>query len=250
MPVDTGVQVSSDLDIVNMALLKLGQEQIASFSDSTSSGRSASALYFQNRDMLLRKIPWSFAKVWVELNQLTAAPLALDLISPGNRGVGRVIFTSAFQLPRDCIRVHRFSPKDANWRVIGRVIYSDQGPLTNTPGPLLGMQPPPSGGPIPTGFATPPINPGIEYISRVTDPGLYDTLFVEALVNKMAMDMAFGLNGLEQIVSASKQDFKDALLEAAYVNGVETPGDVLFDTTVVDVRMGYGNSGIDFSQNG
>jgi hypothetical protein len=88
---------------------------------------------------------------------------------------------------------------------------------------------------------------GIEYIRIVQDPALYDDLFTEALVAKMEMDLAFGQNGLEQIVGTAKQNFQDAMLEAAYVNGVEQLPDSLFDTTIVDVRMGYGNTGIDFA---
>lgn len=250
MSVDTGVDKPSDLDIYNMALIKIGQSPIGAFSDSSAEGIAGANLYFQNRDMLLRKIPWSFAKKWASLAALKQAPLALDLISPADRGTGQTIFTYAFQLPNDCLRVHRFSPKDLPWRVIGRTIYTTATPNAAVPGPLLGVQPPPGGGPDSVGFATAPSMVGIEYIRRVRDAGEFDTLFIEALINKMAMDVAFTINGLEQIVAKSKEDFKDALLEAAYVNGVETPGDVLFDTTVVDVRMGYGNSGIDFSQNG
>jgi hypothetical protein len=238
-----------------MAFLKLGQDPLEAFSDDTASGVAASSLYYHNRNMLLRKIPWSFAKKWAALASLTAAPLSLDFLSPGDRGTGNIIFTNAYQLPRDCVRVHRFSPKHAQWRVVGRTIYTTAVPLSAVPGPLLGVQPPPAyseeGNAVTTtGFSTAPNPVGIEYISNLVNPGLYDTLFVEALINKMAMDMAFGANGLEQIVQLSKKDYQDALLEAAYVNGVETPGDVLFDTTIVDVRMGYGNSGIDFSQNG
>lgn len=250
MGVDTGVTKPSDLDICNMALIKLGQTPINNFNDSTDEGRATAAMYYHNRDMLLRKIPWSFAKKWCTLASLKQAPLALDLISPADRGTGQVIFTYAFQLPNDCLRVHRFSPKNLPWRVIGQQIYTTATPNTAVPGPLLGVQPPPGGGPDNVGYATAPSSVGIEYIRRVSDPTMFDTLFIEALINKMAMDIAFTINGLEQIVAKSKEDFKDALLEAAYVNGVETPGDVLFDTTVVDVRMGYGNSGIDFSQNG
>jgi hypothetical protein len=248
MSIDTGVTSSSDIDIVNRALIKLGQGMIDAFDDETDTARAASALYYHNRNMLLRKIPWNFARKWAALAQLAAAPLNLDIITPADRGTGQVNFGFAYQLPNDCLRVHRFSPKDMVWRVIGRTIYTAAQPITSVPGPLLGLQPSsdPSNGPV-TAATTSQIPVGIEYIMMVQDPTVFDELFIEALTNKMAMDMAFGQNGLEQIVANSKKDYQDIMLEAAYVNGVEQLPDSLFDTTIVDVRMGYGNTGIDFA---
>lgn len=258
MGIDTGVVNPSAVDIVNMALVKLGQGMINTFDDQTDTARAASVLYYHNRDALLRKIPWNFARKWASLAELPSVPtiqgmqgeppVSLDIITPSDRGTGQVNFGYAYRLPLDCLRVHRFSPKDMPWRVIGRTIYTAAQPITSVPGPLLGQQPTndPSNGPV-TGVTTSQIPVGIEYIRIVQDPALYDDLFTEALVAKMEMDLAFGQNGLEQIVGTAKQNFQDAMLEAAYVNGVEQLPDSLFDTTIVDVRMGYGNTGIDFA---
>src|SRR5215475_7420763 len=116
MPTDTGVVGPSNVDIVNMALIRLGQATIDAFDQENDTARAASVLYFRNRDALLRKIPWNFARKWVSLAQLNTAPVGLDIITPSDRGTGQVNFGYAYQLPNDCLRVHRFSPKDMPWR--------------------------------------------------------------------------------------------------------------------------------------
>lgn len=258
MAIDTGSVHPSNVDICNMALIKLGQGIIDSFDSENPTAVAASALYYHNRDAILRKIPWNFARRWTGLAQLPTAPIvqgmlptppvSLDIITPSDRGTGQVNFGYAYQLPNDCLRVHRFSPKDMPWRVIGRTIYTAAQPVTSVPGPLLGQQPTndPNNSPV-TGASTSQIPVGIEYIAAVQDPTQFDSLFIDALVSKMAMDLAYGQNGLDQIVGMQRQVFQDTMLEAAYANGVEQLPDSLFDTTIIDVRMGYGNTGIDFA---
>jgi hypothetical protein len=61
----------------------------------------------------------------------------------------------------------------------------------------------------------------------------------------MKMDMAFGVVGLSEIVKSSTQEYHEAIQEAASVNGMENWADAGFDTTLVDVRMGYTSIAVD-----
>lgn len=246
MGIDLGKQYLNDVDIVNAALAMTGAQLITSFNEDDDNARSASALYTKNRNMLLRKIPWNFARAFIALSQLAALPLNLDIISPADRGTGSVTYTGAFQLPNDCLRVYRFSPKDANWRLVGRALYTDAVPVVN-PSALLGAQPPNANGSnVPAISATgSPVTLGIEYIRQILDPKQFDTLFCEALIARMKMDMAFGVVGLSEIVKSATEEYHEAISEAASVNGMENWPDPGFDTTLVDVRMGYTSIAVD-----
>jgi len=246
MSFDTGQQYMSDVDIVNAALVNVGSMPIGAMSDDSDSARAASILYLKNRNMLFRKIPWNFARKWVNLAQLPAAPLLLDIISPPDRGSGNVVYTGAFQLPIDCLRVYRFSPKDSNWRIIGKTIYTDAIPANYNAGALLGVQPPNANGSnIPSATTQTGTPMGIEYVARIIDPTQWDMMFTEALVAKMTLDLCFGQTGLSQVRQDAAKEYQEALTEAASVNGMENWPDQLFDTTLVDVRVGYTNVNID-----
>lgn len=244
--IDIGKQYLNDIDIVNAALAATGATQINAFNEDDDNARTAAALYTKNRNMLLRKIPWNFARVFAPLSQLAALPYNLDIISPADRGTGSVSWTGAFQLPNNCLRVYRFSPKDANWRIVGKALYTDAVPPP-PPAQLLGAQPPNANGSNTPSASTvgSPVVLGIEYITLILDPKQFDTLFVEALIAKMKMDMAFGVVGLSEIVKTSTQEYHEAIQEAASVNGMENWPDPGFDTTLVDVRMGYTSIAVD-----
>jgi hypothetical protein len=61
----------------------------------------------------------------------------------------------------------------------------------------------------------------------------------------MKMDMAFGVVGLSEIVKSATEEYHEAISEAASVNGMENWPDPGFDTTLVDVRMGYTSIAVD-----
>src|SRR6266700_7296426 len=110
----------SETDIVNQALLMLGCSPIQSLNTSNNQGVSATVFYYSSRDALLREIPWSFARKQVALNQLAAVPVTLDLL-PNTTGPGNIVWTGAFGLPNDFLRMYRFSPQNAHWRLISIV---------------------------------------------------------------------------------------------------------------------------------
>src|SRR6185312_15087672 len=107
----------SDTDIANQALIMLGSAPINSLNDSSNQGISVKTLYYAARDGLLREIPWNFARKQVALSQLAAVPINLDIL-PNVSGPGNIVYTGAFALPLDFLRMYRFSPQTAHWRLI------------------------------------------------------------------------------------------------------------------------------------
>ena len=78
--------MTTDIDIVNAALIRLGERTIVSFADAVKPAQLAGALYADLRDALLREHPWNFAirREWL------AIPAIAD---PAGR------YTAAYLLP-------------------------------------------------------------------------------------------------------------------------------------------------------
>ena len=77
----------TDLDIANIALGRIGQSPLAILGGNQGVGLLTIQSYSTAKDALLRAIPWNFARKWVNLAQLAAAPLGMD-IAPNSAGPG------------------------------------------------------------------------------------------------------------------------------------------------------------------
>lgn len=241
-------------DIANQALIMLGCAPIQSLNTSNNQGVTLSTLYDSARKGLLREIPWSFARKQVALNQLAAVPINLNLL-PNTTGPGNIVWTGAYGLPNDFLRMYRFSPQNTHWRLISIVnnnvtqlcVITDAVPA-QVGLPLFGTQPPNSDGSdsLPGGvaFIQPVTQLGCEYIANVTDPKLFDSLFVETLAAKLAAQAAFPLTGMQNTVQAMQAMYKDRLADAAAVNGMENWADQMYNLAIIDVRYGYTGTGI------
>lgn len=230
----------NDLGIVNTALTRLAQNPINSFGQNSGSGIILQSAYNYSRDALLRLQPWNFARRWVSLAELPSVPVNLDII-PNGSSPGMVALSQAFQLPNECLRVFRFSPKDATWRIVGRAIYTDAIPA-QVPGQLLGLQPPNSDGSdnVPSSTSTgAPATVGIEYIRLIEDCMQWDSLFLEAFIWKLCKEMAFGVTGLLAAYEMASTEYTASLANAATANGIENWPDPFWNTDLTDVRYGY-----------
>lgn len=83
--------MSTEVDICNIALHRIGAERITSLADTTKRAKICNDLYSFERDLLLREHPWNFATARVALAKTANTPL--------------FGFTGEFQLPADYIRV-------------------------------------------------------------------------------------------------------------------------------------------------
>lgn len=244
----------SETHVVNKALVMIGARPINSLGAASDTGLACRVLFEPERDAMLRRYRWNFSLKWVALQKLAPCPINLA-ITPNSHHPGDQSLTQAYAAPADFLRLSRWSPESSAWRLVngdpygfnGMVILTDAVP-TATPGHLNGLQPPNGDGPyadLPRASnLTSPAVIGMEYVARVTDPNRWDSLFVDYLSTKLAMELAFALTGMESQQDRASQKWKEKELEAATVNGLEQWPDALVDEAVVDVRYGYSGAGI------
>lgn len=104
----------SEVGISNNALAMLGADSIRSFSETNKRARMCAIFYESQRDYLLTKYDWDFARRFRKLNQ---ADLDDDEVPDG---------MYPYILPSDCRIVRDVYPRGTRdkWYVMGRYIYS------------------------------------------------------------------------------------------------------------------------------
>lgn len=102
---------TSEVDICNSALAKLGVEPITSFLDNTKRGRLCALQYPKIRTKLLRMHPWNFATKQVQLTPLVTPPL--------------FEYAYQFNLPADFIRTVSAYCPSSRYTLEGKFILSN-----------------------------------------------------------------------------------------------------------------------------
>lgn len=103
--------MASKSDIINLALIALGNEPLMSLADTSRSGRFANAMYDIKRKAMLQEHVWKCARQLVILSSpLAAVPL--------------YTWTAAFQLPADFIRLVQLECLGTKFLIQGNVILS------------------------------------------------------------------------------------------------------------------------------
>jgi len=106
----------SDIDMASNALILLGDNPIASFSDAGAGAQTAANLYPSAYEQFLSEHPWSFALKELELSRLSQAPD--DLTN----------FQYAYQMPSDLIRLWKLMPHSF-YTIVGSYLYSNENEL-------------------------------------------------------------------------------------------------------------------------
>ena len=188
--------MAGEVDIVNRALTKLGQDRIMTLKDGVKSAQVAASLYETVRDAEIQRHPWHFAK---KRDILSA------LASPPAFGWAR-----QYLLPSDCLRVLRLAGgpfvdftdfhqgEGQEWTIEGRNLLTNHGPPLH----LL-------------------------YLCREADPTLYPPAFVEVLACKLAVEMAETLTGKNNKREAAWKEYEMALREAKRVNAMQLPAQAI-----------------------
>ena len=175
---------TSYVSIANLALQKLGEPPIVSLTENSVSARAMNACYEALRDRELRANLWKFAK--------RRATLAAHATEPD------FTFGYAFPVPTDFLRLIKPARVGLDWHL--EYHEGVQAILTNDGDSLE-----------------------IRYIARVTDPTLFDPLFVEMLACKMAWHCAETLTQSNSKKMAALEEYKDVRREARQVNAFEVP---------------------------
>lgn len=103
---------SSELEICNSALIKVGEGVISSLSDPTKPARVCAAQYTRIRDRLLAAHPWNFATKRVMLSTPLAQAPAYG-------------YSFQFSVPTDCLRVLEVDTADHKWEKEGTNIVTN-----------------------------------------------------------------------------------------------------------------------------
>lgn len=104
--------MASEVEIVNIALTRIGEKTILVLTDDSDRARAANVLYAPTRDEVLAAFPWNFSIQRATLAQLAGAPV--------------YGFKFAYQVPADALRVLETDLDDAPWRREGNTILSDR----------------------------------------------------------------------------------------------------------------------------
>lgn len=196
--------MAADVDVCNLALQKLGAKRINALTEDSRNARSCNNCYARLRDAVLRAHPWSFAIGRVILAPSATAP-AFD-------------YKYAFPLPVDCLRPLPPNDNDLDWKVEGRAI------LTNSV----------SGSAIlPASVSTTSPQMALIYIRQITDPNLFDALFIEALAAMLAYELCEEITQSNTKKTEQMDNYKYWIGEARKANAFENPqGEPPVDTWI------------------
>ena len=207
--------MASDIDICNLALIKLGAQPIPSLTSNDPKAAVLNRTYALYRDELQRVWRWNFTRVQAELPVLTQAP--------------QFGYYYAYTMPSDLIRIEQVdislgnsinigepgaslgdlnTDRNQDYRIYGRQI------LTNIPAPLR-----------------------IEYAARVTDPTLFDAAFVNALACYLAYNLCEQLTGSSAKKDAAEKMYLMAIRSARWTNAIELPPETIPDDTFMTSRL-------------
>lgn len=189
--------------LTNYALSKLGEEPLLLLTDDTKPARLMNRIFDQVRDAELRRSRWKFSLKRVQLIALVDAP--------------EWGYTTQYPLPADflgLVQVNDFyvrplSKQRGPWSLEGGLL------LTDLPAPLK-----------------------VRYVARITNTGLFDPLFVEALACKLAMEAGETLTQSETKRARAADEYKFALAEARRQDAIETTPDEMPWGTWLESREG------------
>lgn len=202
--------MASDIEIANRALVKLGSDTITDFLDSTKAARTINSMYAIVRDAELRAGRWNFAM------KRTSLPALADAPAWG--------YDRQFQLPADFLAVDMINDtymghvqlgtdyrngENLPYAVEGRVI------LCNFDAPLK-----------------------FRYTARITDPAVFDPLFVEAFACKLAEEAAEALTQSRGKRELAMIQYKTAIRKARAKDAMEGPPEPLPDDSWILSRVG------------
>lgn len=190
----------SQVDVANLALIKLGDVQILTFDDDSAHARVVKLLYPRVVDAVLRDHRWRFSIRQASLAQLAGTPTWR--------------YAYRYQLPTDpyCLRVIRVSTEDPAlgnsdpWEIQGREILTDAESVN------------------------------IEYVARVTDPQQWDVAFLDALVERLASELAMPITNTPSVRGQLLQAYMMKMDAAKSTDGMEGTPEVVTDTQLIDVR--------------
>lgn len=200
-------QFLTNVEICSLALRLLGSKPFNSFQDTSPQAGLMNALYPLVRDSLLKSFRWKFAIKRVLLSQLSFTveqflQLRIDLPT------GRFVYA----LPNDYLSIIETDQDPSPYKIESLVVNT----TTNEQRLVLLSD----------------VNQlRIRYISRITDPMLFDPTFAFALVANLAMEVALPETGDLKKHDMAKAMYGLKIAEARYLGSIEDSQDTLIATS-------------------
>ena len=175
---------ANEVSICNLALQKLGAARIVSLTAADHNAKSVNACYEALRDREMRTYLWNFAKKRVILAPSVTAPAFM--------------YEAAFPLPSDFLRLIKPARLGLDWH-----LEQHEGVLSilTNDGDTL----------------------EVHYIAKVTNPALFDPMFVEMLACKIAWQCCEDITQSNTKKAAINQEYLDLKAEARRTNAFELP---------------------------
>lgn len=199
---------SSEVEIANSALVKIGEERISSFDDPGKAARTCKRQYPLMRDRLLEDYNWTFA--------IARQSLAPDA-TPPDFG-----FEQRFLLPADCLRLiglwtagmdaRQYTSTDIAHKVEGRYLLLDDT----------------------TAF--------IFFIKKVTNPIVFAPAFVECLALLLAVDICYDLTGGTAHETRLLQRLDKQIKRARLTQAIQGSPEVIEASEFLDAHQGFNSN--------
>lgn len=208
------------LDIVNLALMRIGESPIQSMDEGSTPARSATLLYDLSRRAVLRDYDWAFA---MKVGHVSV--VASDEF--GDK------FTYAGVLPSDCLRVVEVLPPVGS----GPIFVSDA--LSVPPGvsvrsPFRSEWFKVYNGKLYTRIP----HPLVKYVRDEENVDLFDSKFIEAFSYKLAGELAMAVRQSETLM-ASMLNAYQAIISKASEESQNEHDPALSQNPYVEVRYGH-----------
>jgi hypothetical protein len=194
--------MSSQVEIVNNALVEIGEATIASITQGTRAARAANRVWDNVRRGMLTRYRWNFAK--------RRAVLAPDVDTPAFG------YINQFTPPDDFLQLIGIydSAEDQRQLTTTRQAYSFENNKILWDGTAL----------------------YIFYTANVTDTNTFDPAFEDALVYKLAMRLAYDLSTGTGRIEDLNAKFSESIRTAKFQNAIQNSPEVIQASDWVDSR--------------
>jgi len=177
----------SNVDICNLALTKLGHNTIVSFTEDTENARRCNRIFDYCKREVLRAYTWTFATKIEPLNELSGEEI--------------LNYEYVYSVPVNCLYII--------------AVYDENKTEINEYKKLL----------TPNSnvecIATNTYQAYLEYVLDINDPNLFDSVFVSALVFRLAGELATITTGKEQLSAQFLQQYEYVISKAKRLNSQE-----------------------------
>jgi len=196
----------TDVDICSLALKSIGSKPIQSFTDQSNSAQLLALMYPVTRDAVLKSFRWKFA--------IKRQGLALTSYQPFQFKQVRLELPTgrwAFALPDDYLAMIETDQDPSPYKIESFVTNTQ----TNAQQLIL---------------LTDNQTIGIRYVSRITNPNLFDPIFILALAARIARDIALPETGDLAKLKSMDELYKEKIAEARFQGSIEDSEDTLLAT--------------------